>query len=170
MSRFSFKLPDVGEGIAEAEIVAWHVKVGDVIAEDQPLVDVMTEKANVEITSPVAGRVLSVEGELGTVAAIGSVIAVLEVDGAGDAEPPPAKAEAASPRPAPSVATPSAPADGPASDARPRGRQGDGLPSGPRAGGGDGNPPGARAGERTRRARDPGGPRRLRRRNPGAAA
>jgi 2-oxoisovalerate dehydrogenase E2 component (dihydrolipoyl transacylase) len=54
---FNFKLPDVGEGTAEAEITAWHVKVGDTVAEDQPLVDVMTDKATVEITSPVSGKV-----------------------------------------------------------------------------------------------------------------
>ena len=53
MSRFVFQLPDIGEGIAEAEIVAWHVKLGDRVAEDQSLVDVMTDKATVEMTSPV---------------------------------------------------------------------------------------------------------------------
>jgi len=115
MGKFSFKLPDVGEGIAEAEIVAWHVKVGDLVAEDQPLVDVMTDKANVEITSPVSGKVLSVEGELGSLAAIGSVIAVLEVEGAGEAEAPPpptpAKVEVASPlSPASASEAPSPPA------------------------------------------------------------
>ena len=55
-ARYVFKLPDVGEGIAEAEIVAWHVKVGDRVDEDAPLVDVMTDKATVEMTSPVSGR------------------------------------------------------------------------------------------------------------------
>lgn len=84
MGLFAFKLPDVGEGIAEAEIVAWHVKVGDQIQEDQPLVDVMTDKATVEITSPVSGRVLALNGEVGVAAAIGSVIAELEVEGAGN--------------------------------------------------------------------------------------
>jgi 2-oxoisovalerate dehydrogenase E2 component (dihydrolipoyl transacylase) len=92
MGRFSFKLPDVGEGIAEAEIVAWHVGPGDRIEEDQPFIDVMTDKATVEITSPVSGSVVSVEGEAGSAAAVGSVVAVLEVDGVGDntavADPP----------------------------------------------------------------------------------
>src|SRR5688500_2530883 len=55
MARFEFKLPDIGEGIAEAEIVAWHVKVGDEVTEDQQLADMMTDKATVEMESPVAG-------------------------------------------------------------------------------------------------------------------
>ncbi|MFL6720882.1 MAG: biotin/lipoyl-containing protein, partial [Sphingomonas sp.] len=56
MARFEFKLPDIGEGIAEAEIVAWHVAVGEAIKEDQPLVDVMTDKATVEIGAHVYGK------------------------------------------------------------------------------------------------------------------
>ena len=74
MGRFVFKLPDVGEGTAEAELVAWHVKVGDVVAEDQIVADVMTDKATVEITSPVGGKVtvlhegsVLAEGSLATV-------------------------------------------------------------------------------------------------------
>jgi len=82
---FNFKLPDVGEGTAEAEITAWHVKVGDTVAEDQPLVDVMTDKATVEITSPVSGVVQAVNGAPGAMAPVGSVILVLEVEGAGNA-------------------------------------------------------------------------------------
>jgi 2-oxoisovalerate dehydrogenase E2 component (dihydrolipoyl transacylase) len=93
--RYSFKLPDVGEGIAEAEIVAWHVGPGDRIAEDAPLVDVMTDKATVEITSPVAGRVLEIKGEVGQPVAIGSVVAVLEVAGAGAGADEPVQALAA---------------------------------------------------------------------------
>ena len=62
MGRYVFKLPDVGEGTAEAEIVAWHVKVGDMVAEDQQLADMMTDKATVEMESPVAGKVLRVAG------------------------------------------------------------------------------------------------------------
>ena len=72
MARFEFKLPDIGEGIAEAEIVAWHVKVGDTVEEDQPLVDMMTDKATVEMESPVAGKVLEVAGEVGDQIPIGS--------------------------------------------------------------------------------------------------
>jgi len=63
MGRYVFKLPDVGEGTAEAEIVAWHVGVGDNVDEDQNLVDVMTDKATVEMTSPVSGKVISIHGE-----------------------------------------------------------------------------------------------------------
>jgi 2-oxoisovalerate dehydrogenase E2 component (dihydrolipoyl transacylase) len=86
MGRFVFKLPDVGEGTAEAEIVAWHVKVGDVIAEDAPLVDVMTDKATVEMTSPVAGKVIEVRGAAGDMAPVGGPIAIFEVEGAGNAK------------------------------------------------------------------------------------
>jgi 2-oxoisovalerate dehydrogenase E2 component (dihydrolipoyl transacylase) len=81
MGQFVFKLPDVGEGTAEAEIVAWHVRVGDVVKEDAPLVDVMTDKATVEMTSPVAGRIVSIHGEPGDMAPVGGPIAVFEVEG-----------------------------------------------------------------------------------------
>jgi 2-oxoisovalerate dehydrogenase E2 component (dihydrolipoyl transacylase) len=82
MARFEFKLPDIGEGIAEAEIVAWHVKVGDTIAEDQQIADMMTDKATVEMESPVAGKVLELAGEVGDQVPIGSVLAVIETEGA----------------------------------------------------------------------------------------
>jgi 2-oxoisovalerate dehydrogenase E2 component (dihydrolipoyl transacylase) len=85
MGRYVFKLPDVGEGTAEAEIVAWHVAVGQVIEEDAPLVDVMTDKATVEMTSPVAGKVIEINGAPGDMAPVGSGIVVLEVEGAGNA-------------------------------------------------------------------------------------
>ncbi len=84
MGRYVFKLPDVGEGTAEAEIVAWHVKVGDVIEEDQNLVDVMTDKATVEMTSPVTGKVIACHGEPGEMAPVGSPLVELEVEGAGN--------------------------------------------------------------------------------------
>jgi 2-oxoisovalerate dehydrogenase E2 component (dihydrolipoyl transacylase) len=82
MARYEFKLPDIGEGIAEAEIVAWHVKVGDTIAEDQQIADMMTDKATVEMESPVAGKVLELAGEVGDQVPIGSVLAVIETEGA----------------------------------------------------------------------------------------
>src|SRR5688572_2818002 len=82
MARFEFKLPDIGEGIAEAEIVAWHVKVGDRIEEDQQLADMMTDKATVEMESPVAGTLVEVAGEVGDQIPIGSVLAVIETEGA----------------------------------------------------------------------------------------
>ncbi|AGH48071.1 branched-chain alpha-keto acid dehydrogenase subunit E2 [Sphingomonas sp. MM-1] len=81
MARFTFKLPDIGEGIAEAEIVAWHVAVGDVVEEDQPLADMMTDKATVEMTAPVAGKVVEIGGGVGDMLAIGSALAIFEVEG-----------------------------------------------------------------------------------------
>jgi 2-oxoisovalerate dehydrogenase E2 component (dihydrolipoyl transacylase) len=86
--RFVFKLPDVGEGTAEAEIVAWHVALGDRVAEDQHLVDVMTDKATVEMTSPVAGTVLALHGIPGDMAAVGAPLAEFETDAAAPAAPP----------------------------------------------------------------------------------
>src|SRR5579884_1368009 len=88
MARFEFKLPDIGEGIAEAEIVAWHVKVGDEIAEDQQIADMMTDKATVEMESPVAGKVIELAGEVGDQVPIGSVLAVIETEGADRAAEP----------------------------------------------------------------------------------
>jgi 2-oxoisovalerate dehydrogenase E2 component (dihydrolipoyl transacylase) len=83
MATYQFKLPDIGEGIAEAEIVAWHVKVGDEVAEDQQLADMMTDKATVEMESPVAGKVTKLAGEVGDQVAIGSVL--VEIETAGEA-------------------------------------------------------------------------------------
>ncbi len=81
MARYVFRLPDIGEGIAEAEIVAWHVKIGDRIEEDAPLADMMTDKATVEMESPVGGTVLSLAGAEGDVIAIGSMLVEIEVEG-----------------------------------------------------------------------------------------
>jgi len=113
MGTYVFKLPDVGEGTAEAEIVAWHVKVGDVINEDQNLVDVMTDKATVEMTSPVSGKVIALHGEPGEMAPVGAPLVQLEVEGAGNvkgngASAPAAKAEAkpAAPMPEPKAEAP----------------------------------------------------------------
>jgi len=78
------KMPDIGEGIAEVELVAWHVKMGDVVAEDQILADVMTDKATVEIPSSVAGKVLALGGVVGQVMAVGSEIIRIEVAGIGN--------------------------------------------------------------------------------------
>lgn len=80
MAKYKFKLPDIGEGIAEAEIVAWHVKVGDEIEEDQGIADMMTDKATVEMESPVSGTVVELNGEEGEMLAIGSVLAIIETD------------------------------------------------------------------------------------------
>jgi 2-oxoisovalerate dehydrogenase E2 component (dihydrolipoyl transacylase) len=122
------KMPDIGEGIAEVELVAWHVKVGDMVTEDQTLADVMTDKATVEIPSSVTGKVLSLGGAVGQVMAVGSDVIHIEVEGAGNLKAAPA-ATAAKPAPAPvaaapaavapaPVATPVAPAPAPAAPAR----------------------------------------------------
>ncbi|MBV8687524.1 MAG: 2-oxo acid dehydrogenase subunit E2 [Alphaproteobacteria bacterium] len=95
MARYEFKLPDIGEGIAEAEIVAWHVKVGDAVKEDQQLADMMTDKATVEMESPVAGKVVEVAGEVGDQIPIGSVLVVIETEGEGAAPGPGRKDEVA---------------------------------------------------------------------------
>ncbi|QVM82976.1 dihydrolipoamide acetyltransferase family protein [Novosphingobium decolorationis] len=94
MGRYTFRLPDIGEGIAEAEIVTWHVAVGDHVEEDARLADMMTDKATVEMESPVTGTVVEIAGEAGEMVAIGSPLVVLEVEGAGNArEEAPAKSE-----------------------------------------------------------------------------
>ncbi|MEJ7935229.1 dihydrolipoamide acetyltransferase family protein [Sphingobium sp. AN558] len=80
MALFTFKLPDIGEGIAEAEIVGWHVKVGDRVEEDQPIADMMTDKATVEMESPVAGIVARLAGEPGAMIAIGAMLVEIEVE------------------------------------------------------------------------------------------
>ncbi|MEK7342433.1 MAG: dihydrolipoamide acetyltransferase family protein [Pseudomonadota bacterium] len=93
MALFTFKLPDIGEGIAQAEIVGWHVKVGDRVEEDQPIADMMTDKATVEMESPVAGTVVRLAGEPGDQVSIGAMLVEIEVEGDGaiGAAPPPAK-------------------------------------------------------------------------------
>ena len=91
MGQYLFRLPDIGEGVAEAEIVAWHVKVGDHIKEDQPLLDVVTDKATVDMSSPVEGTVTAVHGEVGAKAPVGSVL--VELDVAGAAQPAASDAE-----------------------------------------------------------------------------
>ncbi len=131
MPKFTFNLPDIGEGIAEAEIVAWHVKVGDRVEEDGKIADVMTDKATVEMESPVSGVVLSVAGAEGDMIAIGSALVVIETEGdeveaeapvpapahapVGEAAPEPAPAPAPEPKPAPAepveAATPTQPLD-----------------------------------------------------------
>jgi 2-oxoisovalerate dehydrogenase E2 component (dihydrolipoyl transacylase) len=89
MGRFAFRLPDIGEGIAEAEIVAWHVKVGDRIEEDAQLADMMTDKATVEMESPVTGVVIELAGEVGDIVAIGSTLVVIETEGEASDDMPP---------------------------------------------------------------------------------
>lgn len=88
MGTYTFRLPDIGEGIAEAEIVAWHVKVGDRIEEDGRIADMMTDKATVEMECPVAGTIISVAGEVGETVAIGAPLVVIEVEGEGEGDAP----------------------------------------------------------------------------------
>ena len=115
MGTHVIKMPDIGEGIAEVELSVWHVKVGDLVVEDQVLADVMTDKAMVDIPSPVHGKVISLGGEPGEVMAVGSILISIEVEGAGNAKDVPVVKEApkaapvVGPKPAP-VAVESKPA------------------------------------------------------------
>ena len=123
MGNFVFKLPDIGEGVVEGEVVQWHVSVGDSVSEDDPIVDVMTDKATVTIPSPVSGVISSLSGDVGDMIAVGSSLMEIDSDGEGsapaaeeteelaavsDPEPPQA------PEPAPS---PEAPKPAPAPEA-----------------------------------------------------
>ncbi|MBV7259812.1 dihydrolipoamide acetyltransferase family protein [Erythrobacter crassostreae] len=118
MAKFTFNMPDVGEGVAEAEIVEWMVKVGDTVSEDQHLVDVMTDKATIDIESPVDGKVIEVAGEVGDVIAVGSMLLVVEVEGdvAGAVED---ETSAAAPAPEPEAAAAPAPTPAPAPEPAP---------------------------------------------------
>ena len=84
MGIYVIRVPDIGEGIAEVELVSWHVQVGDSITEDQHLADVMTDKATVEVPSPMHGKVLSLGGSPGQVMAVGAELVRLEVEGEGN--------------------------------------------------------------------------------------
>ncbi|MDB9834727.1 2-oxo acid dehydrogenase subunit E2 [Candidatus Poseidoniaceae archaeon] len=123
MGTFAFKMPDIGEGVVEGEVVEWMVAVGDVVKEDDPILSVMTDKATVEIPSPVDGKVTKVIGEAGDILPVGVVCIEFEVEGSGNAsasEQAPAKTEAApakeeaKPAPAPTPAPVAAPAPAPA--------------------------------------------------------
>jgi 2-oxoisovalerate dehydrogenase E2 component (dihydrolipoyl transacylase) len=97
MSQFTFKMPDLGEGTVDAEIVAWHTKPGDVVTEDQLIVEVMTDKAAVEVPAPVSGRVVSVTGAPGDKIAVGSPLIVFELTEGSASVAPAAAAAAAAP-------------------------------------------------------------------------
>jgi 2-oxoisovalerate dehydrogenase E2 component (dihydrolipoyl transacylase) len=107
MSQFTFKMPDLGEGTVDAEIVAWHTKPGDMVSEDQLIVEVMTDKAAVEVPAPVSGRVVSVSGSPGDKVAVGSPLIVFELSETGKAAEP---AAAAAPTSAAALAPALAPA------------------------------------------------------------
>lgn len=119
MARFDFKLPDIGEGVAEGEIVAWHVKPGDVVKEDQAMVEVMTDKATVTIGAPKKGTILETRATVGQILPVGSLLVVIEMEGAVGASP----TLAGHPAPAPEApkSAPAAPAaaksEGPAATA-----------------------------------------------------
>ncbi len=128
MGTHVIKMPDIGEGIAQVELVEWFVKVGDMVSEDQVVADVMTDKATVDIPSPVAGRVLALGGQPGEVMAVGSELIRIEVEGAGNlrestqpatATEPPAAAPKAAPQARVEVAVVTSPAIKPAPAQRP---------------------------------------------------
>src|SRR5690606_39043411 len=121
MAEFIIKMPDVGEGVAEAELVEWHVKVGDLVREDVVLAAVMTDKATVEIPSPVEGTIAWLGAEIGDTVAVGAALLKIEVAGDAPAEeaealsqeikaetPPPPKSEKPAEKPAPVKAPPPA--------------------------------------------------------------
>lgn len=118
MSRYVFKMPDLGEGTVSAEVVEWKVKAGDAVTEDQVIAEVMTDKAAVEIPSPVTGRVVSVTGQPGDMVAVGAELIVFDTSGAAPAETP-AAAPAAPAAPAAAPAAPAKPAAAPAVIAAP---------------------------------------------------
>ncbi len=78
MTRYVFKMPDLGEGTVEAEVVAWHIKVGDMVQEDQVMAEVMTDKAAVEVPAPVSGKVVTINGQPGDMVRVGSELVVFE--------------------------------------------------------------------------------------------
>ncbi len=115
---YEFRLPDIGEGVAQGEVVKWHVKVGDAVREDQPLLSVLTDKANVEIPCPVQGKVTALHAQEGQVVPVGSLLVTFETEGKAPppaahgvaAAPPPPAATPASPPPAPSATVVTTPA------------------------------------------------------------
>src|SRR6218665_1887375 len=113
MARYTFRLPDIGEGIAQAEIVRWHVKPGDRVEEDAPLADMMTDKATVEMESPVSGIVREVAGDVGESVAIGAPLVVIETEGEA-ATADAVSAPGGEAFPTPTAALPQGPATAPA--------------------------------------------------------
>ena len=88
MGTYLYKLPDIGEGVVEAEITAWHVGIGDTVSEEDPIADAMTDKATIELTCPVDGVIKSIACEEGDMLAVGAVLVTLEIDGEGEAPEP----------------------------------------------------------------------------------
>ena len=119
MGIYAFKLPDIGEGVVEGEVVEWMVAVGDTVAEDQPILSVMTDKATVEIPSPVNGVVVKRVGDVGDILPVGAMCIEFEVDGEGNASASEAAAPAPEPEAAPAPAAAPEPAPAPAPAAAP---------------------------------------------------
>ncbi len=124
MGIFAFKLPDIGEGVVEGEVVEWMVSVGDTVKEDDPILSVMTDKATVEIPSPTDGVVKSIVGEPGTILAVGQVCIEFETDGEGTPAPIEEKVEekpepVAKPDPEPATEPAPEPVSKPAPTAKP---------------------------------------------------
>src|SRR5207253_1134119 len=94
MARWEFKLPDIGEGVTEGEIVSWLVKPGDVVKEDQPMVEVMTDKATVTITAPKSGKILEARGKVGEIVQVHGVLVVFDIGEGASASAAPATAAA----------------------------------------------------------------------------
>ena len=111
MGNYVFKLPDIGEGVVEGEVVQWHVSVGDSVSEDDPIVDVMTDKATVTIPSPVSGVISSLSGDVGDMIAVGSSLMEIESEGEGGG---PAAEDAEVQEPVPDPDPPKAPEPAPA--------------------------------------------------------
>ena len=118
MGKHVFKLPDIGEGVVEGEVVQWHVAVGDAVTEDDPIVDVMTDKATVTIPSPITGVVSSLSGDVGEKVAVGSALVEFDSDTAAattsEPEPAPAPDPPSEPEPAPAPEPVAAPEPTPA--------------------------------------------------------
>jgi 2-oxoisovalerate dehydrogenase E2 component (dihydrolipoyl transacylase) len=126
LGRYVVKLPDIGEGTTEAEIVAWRVRPGQAIREDDPLVDIMTDKATVELPAPVAGTVVAINGEVGEKRPVGSELVVLDVAGEGnvvEAAPEPRSAAKSAQPTEPLTPAPSAQSPGQARGGRGRAEQ-----------------------------------------------
>ncbi len=103
MTRYVFKMPDLGEGTVEAEVVAWHIKVGDMVQEDQVMAEVMTDKAAVEVPAPVSGKVVTINGQPGDMVRVGSELVVFETEAADD-DVVPASSPTSAPAPSPALA------------------------------------------------------------------
>jgi len=125
MTRYVFKMPDLGEGTVEAEVVAWHIKVGDMVKEDQVMAEVMTDKAAVEVPAPVSGKVVTINGQPGDMVRVGSELVVFETESSED--------EASAAEPVVEARAQAAPAPAPAAKALSPARKPEPVPAAPAA-------------------------------------